>query len=122
MKQRLIHLYHILFTYQHPLSRILGIGVGILVVTYSVLLVQTINTVSERKELRTEIQEAQQRVSELETKYFELANTIDSNYVKQLGFVENADPVFAYTIPDHVTSSDSLAINIVSTKNTLLTH
>lgn len=110
MKTNLLKTYQYIFFKQGTLTKFLGVFIFILAATYGSLLVTTIGDISKRKEIRTEIKHTQARISELETKYFQLAASIDSNYVTSLGFQENKEPVFAYTY-DTRSSVDALAVN-----------
>lgn len=76
---------------------LLGIIVGLFVV-YSVLIVTTILSINDRKNLYSDIRAKQAQLSELEIKYFNVAQQIDLNKARELGFVDQA-ATFAYTNP-----------------------
>lgn len=78
-------------------SRVLSIFAGTCVIAYMVLMVQTISLINERKDVRSEIRDTQVAISDLEVKYFELAQSIDQKVITDLGFTESVIPVFAYT-------------------------
>lgn len=111
MKTNFLKTYQFIFLRQGFLTRFFLVLVVVLGITYSVLLVKTINNISERKQVRTEIKATQAHISELETKYFELAASIDSTYVARLGFQEVVDPVFAYTYSKETANNTALAMN-----------
>jgi hypothetical protein len=113
MKTNLLKTYKYIFLRQGMLTKFLGAALFVLACTYGGLLVTTIGNISERKEIRSEIKHTQARISELETKYFQLAANIDSNYVASLGFGENKEPVFAYTYEAR-SDGDALAMNTTS--------
>ncbi len=79
------------------ISRTLSVAVGTCVIAYMVLMVQTISLINERKDIRTEIRDTQVAISDLEVRYFELAQSIDQKVISDLGFTESVIPVFAYT-------------------------
>lgn len=79
------------------ISRVLSVFAGTCVVAYMVLMVQTISLINERKDIRSEIRDTQVAISDLEVKYFELAQSIDQKVITELGFTESVIPVFAYT-------------------------
>ena len=79
------------------ISRVLSVFAGTCVIAYMVLMVQTISLINERKDVRTEIRDTQVAISDLEVKYFELAQSIDQKVINDLGFTESVIPVFAYT-------------------------
>ena len=76
------------------ISRTLSVAAGTCVIAYMVLMVQTISLINERKDIRTDTQVA---ISDLEVRYFELAQSIDQKVISDLGFTESVIPVFAYT-------------------------
>lgn len=84
-------------------SRGLGVFAAGCIVVYMVLMVQTISLINERKDIRGSIRDAQVAISDLEVNYFELAQSIDEETIKDLGFTESVIPVFAYTTPEHPT-------------------
>jgi hypothetical protein len=59
--------------------------------------VMTITMVNERKDIREQVRQTQIAISDMEVQYFELAQSIDPETIKQLGFTESITPVFAYT-------------------------
>jgi len=85
---------------------LLGVVV-MLFLGYSILIVGTIISINQRKDLYSEIRTKQAQVSELEVKYFNLAQQIDLEKVNELGFIDMPNAVFAYTIPG---VKDSVAI------------
>ncbi len=85
------------------ISRSLSLFAGLCIVAYMVLMVQTISLINERKDIRSEIRNTQVAISDLEVKYFELAQSIDQKVITDLGFTESVIPVFAYTRPDYPT-------------------
>lgn len=115
MKNKLFQIYKFIFLRQNILTKVFFVVIFFSACTYSVLLVKTIHTISERKELRTEIRNTQARISEHETKYFELATTIDSAYVLQHGFTEVRDPVFAHK-DDVYTNTATFALNTTKSR------
>ena len=88
---------------QVVISRTLSIFAGVCVVAYMVLMVQTISLINNRKDIRSEIRNTQVAISDLEVKYFELAQSIDQKVITDLGFTESVIPVFAYTQPQYPT-------------------
>ena len=66
---------------------------------YGFLLIKTISLANDRKSMKTDMRNYQVTISELETNYFNLARSIDTVKVSELGFQEISDPVFAYTEP-----------------------
>lgn len=85
------------------LSRCLSVFAGGCIAVYMVLMVQTISLINERKDIRAEIRNTQVAISDLEVKYFELAQSIDQQVITDLGFTESAVPVFAYTKTNYPT-------------------
>lgn len=85
------------------ISRALSaVAVGCIVV-YMILMVQTISLINERKDIRGSIRNTQVAISDLEVRYFELAQSIDQQVISDLGFTESTVPTFAYTHPDYPT-------------------
>lgn len=85
------------------IARTLSAFAGLCIVAYMVLMVQTISLINDRKDIRSEIRNTQVAISDLEVKYFELAQSIDQKVITDLGFTESVIPVFAYTHTDYPT-------------------
>ncbi len=68
-------------------------------IMYGFLLIKTIGLANDRKSMKNDIRTYQVTISELETNYFNLARSIDTVKVSEMGFQETSDPVFAYTEP-----------------------
>ncbi len=75
----------------------LFVGVIAMFGLYSFLVVSTIVSVNQRKDIRADIRTTQAKVSDLEISYFNLASQIDIHKAEALGFVNAAVPKFAYT-------------------------
>ena len=80
-------------------SRVLSACVVVLIIAYMGMMVKTISLVNDRKDIRTQIRDTQVAVSDLEVKYFNLAQSIDQAEISRLGFTDSTTPVFAYTNP-----------------------
>ena len=70
-----------------------------LFIMYGFLLIKTVVLANDRKSIKNDMRSYQVTISELETTYFNLARSIDTVKVSELGFRETTDPVFAYTEP-----------------------
>lgn len=116
MKTNLLKTYQYIFFRQGFLIRFFIILAILLGVIYSILVVRTIHTIGDRKEARIAIRDTQSRISELEKKYFELAQGIDTSYVTQMGFTEVQEPVFAYLQDSYDNSTNALAINTLENR------
>jgi len=79
------------------ISRYLSGFVGVLVVGYVGIMIATVSLIQDRKEIRESIRQTHIAISDLEVHYFELAQAIDTETIKQLGFTESVVPVFAFT-------------------------
>lgn len=79
------------------LSRGLTAVVVGLLCAYGGFMVSAISLIQERKEVRESIRQTQIAISDLEVDYFNLAQSIDTQTIQQLGFTESTVPVFAYT-------------------------
>lgn len=75
----------------------LFIGVIAMFGLYSFLVVSTIVSVNQRKDIRATIRTTQAQVSDLEISYFNLAAQVDIHKAEELGFVNAPVPKFAYT-------------------------
>jgi hypothetical protein len=85
------------------ISRTLTGFAGVCIMTYMVLMVQTISLINERKDIRESIRQTQIAISDGEVQYFKLAQSIDTSTMQALGFTESTVPVFAYTHPNFAT-------------------
>lgn len=74
---------------------------------YSFLIGSTVVSINQRKNLYADIRAKQAEVSELEISYFNLAQGIDMEKAKELGFQDAQTAIFAYTNPG---ASDTVAI------------
>jgi hypothetical protein len=75
-------------------------------VAYSFLIGSTVISINERKNLYSDIRTKQAQLSELEIKYFTVAQGIDLNKAKELGFIDTPT-TFAYT---NAGAKDAVAI------------
>lgn len=116
MKTNFLKTYQYIFFRQGFLIKFFTILAMVLGVTYSILVVRTIHTIGDRKEARIAIRDTQSRISELEKRYFELAQGIDGAYVNQMGFTEVHEPVFAYLQDTHDNNTHALAINTLENR------
>ncbi len=85
------------------LSRFFSVGIAACLVGYTLLMVSTISLINERKDIQASIRSSQVAISDLEIRYFELAKSIDTETIKNLGFTHTTTPYFAYTQPEHRT-------------------
>jgi hypothetical protein len=86
-------------SYRATISKTLTATVGLLVASYMVMMIQTVSLINERKDIREETRQTQVAISDLETQYFQLAQSIDKTTIEKLGFTESTVPLFAYTKP-----------------------
>ncbi len=84
-------------------TRFLVVGIFSCAVGYMSLMVSITSFIRERQDVRDSIRKTQIAISDLEVRYFELAQSIDKNIITDLGFVNNTVPVFAYTNPENAT-------------------
>ncbi len=85
------------------ISKTLSCMVFGMIAVYMVLMVRTVSLISERKDIRNATRDVQVKISDLEVKYFDLAQSIDQKTITDLGFTESVVPVFAYTNPEYPT-------------------
>jgi hypothetical protein len=90
-------------THRKMAVRTLSICCAVFALSYVTLMVQTVSLVNERKEIREEIRTEQIKISDLETTYFTLAQSIDVPTLEKMGFTELGIPQFAYTQPTYST-------------------
>ena len=76
-------------------------------VSYSCLIARTVVSINNRKDIATQVQDAQANLAATEIKYFSMASTIDMTKAQSLGFVDSQTPDFAYTNP---TGSNAFAM------------
>lgn len=86
-------------------SWLLAAFVGMFV-SYSFLIGSTVISINERKNLYSDIRAKQAELSELEIKYFTVAQGIDLNKARELGFIDTTT-TFAYTNPG---ATDAVAV------------
>ena len=68
-------------------------------VSYSFLIARTVVAINSRKQIATQIQNAQANLAATEIKYFSMASTIDMTKAQGMGFIESTTPDFAYSNP-----------------------
>jgi hypothetical protein len=90
-------------THRKMAVRTLSVCCAVFALSYVTLMVQTVSLVNERKEIREEIRTEQIKISDLETTYFTLAQSIDVPTLEKMGFTESGIPQFAYTQPTYST-------------------
>jgi hypothetical protein len=88
-------------------NRALLVMLALCFVSYSFLIARTVVSINQRKDVATQIQNAQANLAATEIKYFSMASTIDMTKAQSLGFVDSPTPDFAYTNP---TGNNAFAI------------